>query len=131
MNYRISGIINKNGTGTASKRFKKCHEILNSYDIKFPPFEYGTLNVELEKEFSTPNWSNIIFVPEEELEKYDLGWKEWWELIPAEVKTNGEKIPAFILRTKINYHQNKVAELVAHKIDLPDKSKIEILLSDK
>lgn len=132
MDYVLNGKIDKKkSVGVASKRFLKCREILKSYGIIFPPFVCGTLNIELNKEFLTPNWSNIIFIPEEELEKYDPCWKkEWWELIPVK-KINREGIPAFILKTETNYHGDKVVELIAHEIDLPDGSRIEILLSDK
>ncbi len=130
MEFVINGKIKKHGVKKANERLRKCCRILSSYGIDFPPFICGTLNIELEREFSTPNWSNIIFISKKELDKHDDSYNEWWKLIPVK-KINREKIPAFILKTETNYHGDKVVELIAHKIDLPDRSRIEILLSDK
>lgn len=56
----------KNKMGHATGRLRRCEKVLNKYNICFPPFRPGTINIELDKEFITPLVTNkIIFIPRE------------------------------------------------------------------
>jgi CTP-dependent riboflavin kinase len=129
MDYIIKGHVTTLGVKKAGERLKKCQEALKPYGITFPPYICGTLNVELQQEFLTPDWPNIILISREEIDKYDPGYDEWWKLIPIK-KINNQAIPAFILRPEKTCHPNSIVEIVAHKIDFLPDSEIELLLSD-
>ena len=129
MEFIIKGKVKK-GIEKAGKRFIKCRKLLRHHGIDFPPFVLGTLNVELDKEFLTPDWPNVVFISKKDIDEYEAGYGEWWKLIPIKA-VNGKAIPAFIFRTKQNCHGDKIVEVIAHKIDLPDGLAIEIIVSDE
>jgi len=133
MRFKLIGKIAKEKrVGFANKRFEKCKEVLKKYNITFPPFHKGTLNIELENEFLTPNWSNVIYVSESELYEVDQNFiKESWNFIPV-VEINNKEIKGYIYRTSTNYHGNAVVELITSdlkgRIDLSESAKIELIL---
>lgn len=129
MEFIIKGKIQREGLKKAKERFDECRELLSCYGINFPPFVCGTLNVELDKEFPTPNWTNIVFISQKEIDKYASGYGEWWKFISVK-EINGKETSAFIFRSKQNPHGDKVAELIAPDIELSNGSAIEIKLSN-
>lgn len=110
----LTGSLKGKGVSVAGKRLKSCEKILNKYGFFFPPLYFGTLNIELHQPFATPD-SECIFIPQKEIDQVASGYGEWWKLIPI-INVNGKGTTGFILRTKQNYHGDKVAELVTEDI---------------
>lgn len=129
---QLSGRIRGKGLGLAGRRLIQCREVLARYDLEFPPFYFGTLNIALDCPFPTPKWGT--FIPEEDLEKVAPGWHEWWKLIPVET-INGVKISGYIFRAGQHAHGDGVAELITvdlrtkHGFDLSPGATIRLNLS--
>lgn len=135
MEKKLVGSVIREGVGLARKRLEDCKIVLAKYGISFPPFFPGTLNIRLEGEFLTPDWPNIIYIPQQEIDKVAAGFGEWWKLIPV-TKINGKNIQGFIYRTRQNYHGNGVIELITKDLsrdknfNLSPDEKIELIVSD-
>jgi CTP-dependent riboflavin kinase len=130
----------KKGLNASHHRLEHCSDVLNRYGILLPPYFPGTLNVELEDYFPTPNWANIICIPPSELDVADpvvvngQKFREAWELVPV-IKINGKDIKGYILRTTTNYHGDGTAQLLTEDlnnvIDIFEGARIEITVTDE
>ena len=127
------------GVKVASRRLKACQSALNKYGLTFPPLFLGTINIKLEINFPTPNWSNVIHIPARELDEADpikingRSFRECWELIPV-VKINDNSISGYIYRTTTNYHGDGFIELIAEnlsgKINLAEGTEITVVVTE-
>lgn len=128
------------GMENASKTLEKSKLVLEKYDIKFPPFFPGTINVRLDIKFPTPNWPNILHIHSYEIDQVhpryysnkEDKFRECWELIPV-IEINNLPIKGFIYRTTTNYWKDSVIELIAedltkYNIAITVESSLEIVL---
>lgn len=107
----LTGCVKHEGCGVAGKRLEACASLLTAYGVRFPPLYPGTINIRLDEPFPTPNWSNIIYVPQNEIDKVAPGYGEWWKFIPVK-QINGTNVNGFIYRNKQHVHGDSGAELI-------------------
>ena len=111
----LVGKIKREGCGLAGKRLLACRTVLEKYDINFPPFFAGTINIQLDKLFPNPEWSNIIYVSQKEIDSVARGYNEWWKFIPVK-RINGLDIRGYIFRNTQHVHGDDGAELVTEDL---------------
>jgi hypothetical protein len=138
MTQKLTGRVKK-GLNVSHYRLEKCKEVLKKHGIEFPPYSFGTVNVELEDYFPTPNWENVMTIIPRELDMVDpmvitgQKFREAWELIPI-IKINGKDIKGYVLRTTTNYYGDGIAQVLTKDlngvIDIFEGAKIELLLGD-
>lgn len=138
MEVTLKGKIKK-GVNVASGRIANCKSVLEKYGLRFPPLFLGTINIQLEDSFPTPNWANVVHVACAELDAVNpiringRAYRECWELIPV-IRINDLAIPGYIYRTTTNYHGDKTIELIAEnlvtKIDLSEGNNIIVVVTD-
>lgn len=107
----ISGKVQR-GIGLANKRIIQCRMVFENYGVSFPPFICGTVNIQLNCTFETPD---IGYISKAELNIYPPSYGEYWNLIPV-CKVNGKKRLAYILRTSKTCHPKNIIELIAEDI---------------
>ncbi len=136
MKWKLKGHKRGRGVAAAQGRLERCESVLNKYGINFPPFRFGTINIELDKEFITPQpKGKIIFISRSEILKADIVTpvKENWILIPV-TEINGMKIEGYIYRTETNYWGNGYVELITkdltNVIDLSEGVEIKLTATD-
>jgi len=118
----LTGVLTSNGAEVAGDRLRACEKVLNKYGFFFPPLYFGTLNIELDQPFTTPDIEGL-FIPQNEIDQVAPGYAEWWRLIPI-ISVNGKKVTGFILRTKQNFHGDGVAELVTEDLSSWDNIRL-------
>jgi len=112
----------KQGMGVASTRLAKFMSILNKYSSAGTNLFPGTINIELDSDFPTPN-EGTIQIAQSEIDSIEKGYNESWTLIPVK-GINETNINGYILRTSQNVHGNKTAELITR--DLSNNPNINI-----
>lgn len=128
MEHTLVGRIKGEGCRLAGKRLLDCQAVLKKYNINFPPFFPGTLNIQLDEPFPNPEWSNIIYISQEEIDTVAPGYGEWWKFIPVK-RINGLDIRGYIFRNKQHVHRDDGAELVTE--DLRSYRQINISIGAK
>lgn len=123
MGKLLKGHIVGKGYGVAGLRLKACEQLLAKYGILFPPMYPGTINIKLLEPFPTPNDASVIYISQEEIDKVDPGWQEWWKFIPVG-KINNKDIQGYIFRNRQHVHGDDGAELVT--IDLRGRSDFDL-----
>lgn len=115
MEYILVGKIKKEGCGKAGGRLLDCQAVLKKYNINFPLFFPGSINIQLDKPFPNPEWPNIIYISQEEIDSVAPGYGEWWKFIPVK-RINGLDIKGYIFRNKQHVHRDDGAELVTENL---------------
>lgn len=124
----LVGKIKSEGCRLAGKRLLDCQGVLKKYNIEFPPFFPGTINIQLDKPFPNPAWSNIIYISQEEIDTVARGYSEWWKFIPVK-RINGLDIKGYIFRNRQHVHGDSGAELVT--VDLRNYKAIDLSIGAK
>jgi len=115
MEHILVGKIKRERCGLAGKRLLVCRVVLKKHNINFPPFFPGTINIQLDKPFPNPEWSNIIYITQEEIDSVAPGYAEWWKFIPVQ-RINGFDIRGYIFRNRQHVHGDNGAELVTEDL---------------
>jgi CTP-dependent riboflavin kinase len=129
MEIKLVGLLKSNGVGLANKRLRACERILNKKGFFFPPLYFGTLNIELEREFLNSE-TDSIYISQKEIDEIPeaKGYAEWWKLFPI-ISINGNKTTGFVCRTQKTCHPPTIIELVTE--DLRTWKNIELIAGEK
>lgn len=125
MEQILVGKIKSERCRLAGRRLLACRAVLEKHNIDFPPFFPGTINIQLEKPFPNPEWSNIIYISQNEIDSVAPGYNEWWKFIPVK-GINGLNIKGYIFRNRQHVHGDNGAELVTEDLRVRNEINLSV-----